>query len=405
MAGIADLQAYLKENYSQKKVENLTYVDNPLVAMLPKGENWQGDVMPVVVQYGSPQGGSADFDRAQANRGASKGARFNLERTRYYQSVLIDNEAIEASMGQGSFVDTKTSEVDGAYRDVMRAASIGVYGSVGARRGQLSLSTNVTTTTGSLADKAQVENFEVGMVCQFAANTAGTSLRNSGGRLTISNIDRDEGKLYFSAAIDSNTGTVAGDYIYRDGDAGSGMVGLESWIPMLETDVGTLLGVDRTLDKTRLGGQRYDGSNKSISEALASGLAIAGGRGARTTHCFMNFQQWGQLANDLGSKAVLNPQLDKIGSVSFAGFVIHGPKGPVKVYADITCPGDRAYLLQLDTFKLHSLGKVPRTIGKLNDGQVTAASDDALEYRVGWYANLGCTAPGLNMVVKLQPVT
>jgi hypothetical protein len=73
----------------------------------------------------------------------------------------------------------------------------------------------------------------------------------------------------------------------------------------------------------------------------------------------------------------------------------------IKVIPDQNCPVGVAYLLQMDTWTLRSIGEVPRIIDI--DGQKVRAESgsDSFTVRVGFYGNLSCSAPGYNVRIAL----
>jgi copper chaperone CopZ len=86
----------------------------------------------------------------------------------------------------------------------------------------------------------------------------------------------------------------------------------------------------------------------------------------------------------------------------YPGILINGAAGQIKVFPDRSCPAKTAFLLQMDTWKLYSLGPAPH-IAKYADGleMLRVYNSDAAELRVVSYAQLGCNAPGFNANVKL----
>lgn len=88
--------------------------------------------------------------------------------------------------------------------------------------------------------------------------------------------------------------------------------------------------------------------------------------------------------------------------VGFRGIVVNGPRGPIKVIPDQNCPSGRAFMLQLDTWKLYSLGKAPKILDADGMKMLRESSADAVELRVGFYAQLGCRAPGWSANIKLK---
>ena len=78
-----------------------------------------------------------------------------------------------------------------------------------------------------------------------------------------------------------------------------------------------------------------------------------------------------------------------------------GPAGEIKIVPDLNCNPDVIYLLQLDTWSLNSLGAAPQFLD-LDDNKILRdAGADAYEVRLGYYGQLGCSAPGYNARVAL----
>jgi hypothetical protein len=58
----------------------------------------------------------------------------------------------------------------------------------------------------------------------------------------------------------------------------------------------------------------------------------------------------------------------------------------------------------MDVWKLRSLGRAPHVLTYGMEGLegIRVGNADALEVRIGYYANLICSAPGWNAVITLQ---
>lgn len=118
----------------------------------------------------------------------------------------------------------------------------------------------------------------------------------------------------------------------------------------------------------------------------------------------MNFQSYASLEKALGAKVQYVEVKHEEADIAFAGIRINAPYGPITVIPDRSVPTKTAYLLQLDTWKLRSLGKVPHilTYGLEGLEGLRVGTADALEIRIGYYGNLICNAPGWNCVVQLS---
>jgi hypothetical protein len=114
----------------------------------------------------------------------------------------------------------------------------------------------------------------------------------------------------------------------------------------------------------------------------------------------MNYAKYAELEKALGSK-VQYVDLKVSADVGFRGIQINGPRGVIKVIADQNCPSNVAYMLQLDTWKLYSLGKAPKILDSDGMKMLRESNADAVEIRIGYYAQLGCKAPGFNARIAL----
>lgn len=88
--------------------------------------------------------------------------------------------------------------------------------------------------------------------------------------------------------------------------------------------------------------------------------------------------------------------------IGFRGIMINGPRGPIKVVADQNCPSDRAFMLQMNTWKLYSLGKAVRIQDADGMKFLRESTADALEVRIVSWAQLGCRAPGFSCNIRLS---
>ena len=110
---LTSFQPVLKQHYTNDRVENMVYKDNPLLAMLPKYEQFGGENLKLPIKYGIPQGRSATFSTAQANKTNSQYKAFLLTRSKDYSLASIDNETIEASKGNSNaFLEAATTEIE-----------------------------------------------------------------------------------------------------------------------------------------------------------------------------------------------------------------------------------------------------------------------------------------------------
>ena len=152
----------------------------------------------------------------------------------------------------------------------------------------------------------------------------------------------------------------------------------------------------------------FNGSSESIEEALIDTASLVAREGGQPDMCFMSFSSYAALEKSLGSKVQYVEVSHKEANIAFAGIRILAPYGPITVIPDRSCISQNgvpvAYLLQMDTWKLRSLGRVPHilTYGLEGLEGLRVGNADALEIRLGMYGNLTCEAPGWNAVCQLS---
>ena len=384
--------AALKQHYTTDRIENMVYKDNPFLAMVAKYEDFGGENLKLPIKYGIPQGRSATFQDAQNNKTNTQLKAFLLTRVSDYSLASIQNETIEASKGNANaFMEAATVEIDGAIESATRSLAIALYGD---GSGQIGVVGSLATTTASndtvtLATIDDITNFEVGMQLNF-----GTATTNK----EIDTINRDTGVILLKAA----SGATATEAIFVDGDKDAKVSGLGAWLPSsAPASTDSFFGVNRSSDATRLGGIRFDGSSLPLEEALIGAASRVAREGGKPDVCFMNYSNFADLEKALGSK-VSYVDVKASPEIGFRGILIHGPRGPIKVIPDQNCPKNVAFMLQMDVWKLYSLGKAPKILDSDGLKFLRDSSADSVEVRVGYYAQLGCRGPGYNVRVALS---
>lgn len=398
---MTNFDAALKELYAGDALKNLTYQKHPFLSMVPKSERFFGDQMVIPVTYGNPQGRSATIGTAITNKGNSSLTKFVVTRVKDYSVASIDNETILASSSnEGAFIDALKYEVDNAANELSNSIAKGLFGNLGGALGQVGSVGGTVLTLKSIDD---IVNFEVGMEI-VSAETDGTSGSVQTGSATITRVDRSAGQL----TTDSNWTTQmsaldADDYLFQQGDFGLKISGLAGWIPNTTPTATTFFGVNRALDPVRLGGLRVPSSGTNgvtglpIEEKIQTALSRLAREGGQPDTVLMNHADFLDLEISLGSKAVYD-SVPSGGEVGWKSIKVHGPAGPCKVVADRFCPRNRIYCLQMNTWKLASIGPAVRMLDR--DGKVLREStSDAYEVRLGSYLNLTCNAPGWNAVI------
>lgn len=409
---LTSFDAALKQHYTDDRIINMVYKDNPFLGLVSKMEDFGGRNLPIVNIWGNPQGRSVNFTRAQV-RGQVTNSRlddFLLTRVKDYSIATIDNETLEASKNNANaFMEAATTEIDGAINSLTRSIAVKMYRAGYGEVGNIATG-GISSATITLAQAEDVTNFEVGMELDLSATLTGAvrAYGTSGNGLIITAIDRDAGTLTFGFNVTDATngipGATAGDFIFVRGDhSGSvltSIAGLGAWVPDTAPTSTAFFGVDRSQDVTRLGGLRFDAASLPLEEALIKGAARSGREGAKLDHYFMSYDKFEQLEKALGAKV---QYVDSFATaeVAFRGISINGPRGMIKCIPDQNCPNNRIYGLSLDMWKLYSLGKAVRVIDTDGLQMLRQASADGVEVRYGFYGNLGCRAPGHNIVLRV----
>jgi hypothetical protein len=425
-ANTSNQVAALKELYTgDDYMKDLVYKKNPLLALMPKNESpsgFAGKYIPVPLVYGTPQGRSANFANAQSNQTAPVLASFFVYRVSNYQLVTITNELLEATKDDaGAFVDEAKLNMDTSIRNISNDLALDLYGnpSASGARGQIS---SISTGVITLVDASTVVNMEVGMTLVSYSISGSTPTQSTSTALGyIIAVNRSGGTITVSATAGGSAGTptnwstsfpnlaVQGDINFvSNGLATANSVkvsGLAAWLPKTAPTSGdSFWGVDRSADPTRLAGVRFDGSSESIEEALIDASSLVAREGGEPDMCFMSFASYAALEKSLGAKVQYVSVKHDEADIAFAGITVNAPYGPITCIPDRNCPAKTAYLLQMDTFKLRSLGKAPHVLTYGLEGLegLRVGTADALEIRIGYYANLICNAPGWNCVVSLS---
>ncbi len=401
---MTNFAAALKQHYTSQRIENMVYKDNPFLAMVSKYESFGGENLKLPIKYGIPQGRSATFSDALANKTNSQLKAFLLTRKSNYSLADIDNETLEASKGNANaFIEAATTEIDGAIESATRSLAISLFGDGGGSIGQIDTTVAGTTITLNQAD--DITNFEVGMALNlYSAATGGTVRAStvSGNWVgVVESVNRDAGSLVVDTNLNTATGITALDYIVPEGDYDKMLSGLGAWIPSSApggTD--SFFGVNRSADATRLGGIRFAGGSLPLEEALIGAASRAAREGGKPDVCFMNYSNFADLEKALGSKvSYVNIKVKP--EIGFRGIEINGPRGVIKVIPDQNCPKDVAYMLDMSMWKLYSLGKAPKILDPDGLRFLRVSTADSVEVRVGYYAQLGCRGPGFNVRIAL----
>jgi hypothetical protein len=401
---LTSASAVLKELYFGQVPENLVYKQNPALALLQKKTDAVGKSIPIPLIYGVTQGRSGTFANAQANQSPLAAVEFQVTRVTDYALATIDQHVMLASKSdKGAFVDGLKTHVDGAFRSASNSAASSIFRSGTGTIGSYA-SGGISTGVITLQTPADVVNFEINQVLNVHASDGGAKVASSVDGFVIA-VDRSAGTITValtqggSAINPTNWPTAATTYLTTAGDLNAKMSGFSAWIPDSAPTSSAFFTIDRTKDTVRLGGLRYDGTAQPVEEALVDAAGLAAREGGSPDTAFCSFATYTALSKSLGSK-VQYVDLQGPGQVGFRGIRVNGAAGEIKVIPDRNCRQNRVFLLQMDTWKLLSINDVPHLF-MYADGleALRVYNADAAEARVGYYAQLACSAPGWNVNV------
>ena len=403
----------MKHMYPIKKVENLVYKNNPLLAMIPKNTSFPGRNATYAVEYGMTHGRSATFATAQANRTGTLLKDFVVTRVKDYAIVSVDNETLLAADGsEGSLLDVAKSKTDSAIHALSRAMGRDIYRSGTGSICKLADSSGVSASVVTLTSGGTLQ-VEVGMRLKGSA-TDGSALYD--GVITVESVDRKANTFATTVAPGTAMASLGNDdFLYVEGDAANNssnikMAGLDSWLPSSVAASGdSQFGVDRYVDATRLAGQNIDMLDSSHVSTLIAGAVTVAREGGRPDKVFMNPADWQELALDLEGTTIKSGANgrrrfdgdDTSSKFGFATLQLASPAGMIDIVADHNCPVGVCYMLQMDTWQFKSLGSAPRLLDFDGLKGLRQSNEDGVEYRWGYYGNLLCTAPGYNARIAL----
>ncbi len=396
------LDAVLKVYYDDQKVNTLRYSESVVFAMLARMTKFGGKNYPLPIVYNAPTGRNPTIAGAQAAANPSRSEDFVLTRVKDFGVVTISNEALEASeMGDKSaFLSARVTEIDGIMSTLVRSISTALFGT---GSGSIANAGTPSTTSLPLSDPEQIINFELGD--EISASATDTATPRTG-TATVTAIDYDTGVL----TSDSNwtvqiSGLIAGDFLQVSGDLNAKLTGFAGWIPASAPSATPFFGVDRSVSPNRLGGIRVPTTiappGLALEEKILRAVARVAREGSKPDMFVLNHAKWADLQSSLGTRVHFGEVKSHDGSFGFRSIQIMSGSTVVDVVADSYCPSAVGYILQKDTWKLYSLGDVPRF--ENGDGlmMLRLGADDGVEVRAKYYAQLGCNAPGKNGRVAL----
>lgn len=391
----------------------------PLWSVMPKFADFYEETYTLRNRHGLNPSGSATFQSARDGAGASPYGAFALTRVRDYINIQINNETMEAlSRDMERLVSYVKEECDSGFEKAARRVNHNLYRDHGGAIFQLlAAAAGGNTNTITVRNPETLINVFRGMRL-VSSNTDGTSGAVDANATVVSALNRRTGTITTAAASwDVVTGWSDGDYGFPEGDFGLKLAGLNRWLPPTDpTD--TLFGQPRIEDPTYLGGVRYTAQSGapdgSIVRTLINAAAYGQRFGAEPSHVFMHPEDYGYFLNETNQK-VQYPVPAHVGfkdptnkvpimiDVGIVGVTVMLPTGPAIVVPDPDCQKNVFWMLDMRTWGYYGLNNTgPKWL--VPDGgqrfvRMTYDNLDASEATLGWYGQVGCSAPGCNIRV------
>jgi hypothetical protein len=416
-ATITTADKILKFIYTSRALQNAVYDKNPLFALMPKQGGFNGRSMIHALTYGNSNARSAAFATAQGRAGINGAAgtdsgfnrdvNFTVTRVKNYAMYTIEQELLLAANGdKASFVKGLTQVVDGTLQTLKNDFGRDIYGSGSGTLGQVTAVTGAGPFTVTVGEA--ITQIEVGMEIVASTTTVNTILLNSGTGVVVQTVNRSAGTF----TITTNPDTIAANcWLFIKGDRQVAAItansqflkiaGLEAWNPVTAPSSGeSFFGVDRSVDVTRLAGQRLDIASLQPEEGYITALAALAREDGDPSHIFTSFTDEKNLKLALGSR--VDAEYTAVGDVGFESIRLRGPNGTVKVYADRNAPVGTARILTLNTWEFRHLGDLVNKGDAGGDGGLARETlADRFEGRMSTYGNVLCYKPAANMVVNL----
>lgn len=417
---LSNQDAVLKDVYTEEKVAEQSYGDNPLFAMVQKsrGKMAGGRRYVQPIEFGNPSGASADYNDAMTDNTVSQYTDFLIPRKKQYQRVQINHELMFATDKKSDAFMSALDEFDRGFRSLGEKIGRRLYRTQGGNIGQLALS-STNTTTLSFTDNAAVFNFHINQVLQFSTTDGGGSLLDSGDTTKVTGVDHEAGTVTIADNLAAKiTGITTSSFVFQRGDYDACLAGLEDWMPVDNRNTklaASFNSVTRSVAPVYLGGVYMDGTAfGGLDEVIIKLVGKVGKYGGQTSHIFANPESLSDLELISNSRMRIQQELmteirgengDLI--VGFSGYKALVGGRTVKIYPDRNCPSNRLQALQLDTWRLWHTGDLINWLGEAYTGNRLQPSqnEDSAEARLGSYQNLGNSAPGWNGTAKINPST
>lgn len=395
MIDATSFDAALKEYYTDERVRDTVYPNNPLFAMLAKKTDIDGDKYVCPIQWGIAQSRSADITKVLANKKTGKYSKFEVTTHDDYAAISISRKVMKQSASRrGAFFEAKTREIDGMMKSLVRSISCALFRNGGGAIGQVSSSAFTGAgTTFTLNETEDVVNFEPDMhvVVSAGDGSAAAHALRAGGPARISAVDEDTGIITTDTGnwATQFPGMTLSDHLFVDGDFKTKLKGLLAWNPPTAPAAGdSHYGVDRTNHVTRLSGHRISATSDPIREGIRKAISRVNRGGEQVDSCFLSVAKYRDLEIELGNNVQYTETKAFDAEIGFTGIKLTTANGLLTVYQDHNCPDKYGHVQSMENLELISLGQVPELHDEDGVRMLRESNADAFEVRASYYAAL-----------------
>jgi hypothetical protein len=400
--------AFLKNRYPQRKLEALLNFGTPFLNSLKKSDSLApgSQITYVPMETDLPQGLSAGTSttglrNAITGETSTQGLAWQITRAKGYAAHSIDGETLLGmKRDENAFFRAQEHEIDRLLKQMGLEFEQALFQDGSGKIGSIS-SDPGTGTTFTLVNASDAINFHVGMQILFYPNSSGAlGTVRSGGTRTVSLVNYDTGVITVSAAIDADvlsSGSL--DWVVRSGNNDLLFKGLPAWIPSADP-TSSLFGITRSNYSPQvIGGHRqsYLGSIEETVKKLESKMRRLS---SEPRQLWMSYANFNRLETELGAKAY---RMEDGGEKVFGASALRmsTPGGGIVVRCSPFAPDTGAWLLDMSTWELKTLGAMPHVID--DDGQMarmigstSSDAEDAIRILYRWIAQLVCVNPFAN---------
>ena len=398
---VTQIDNLLKVMY-QRGLPYLLYKKSPWFAWIRKNEKFKGKSNEVTVIYGGSVAYTTFSDSA-GEASVAPSATFTVTRKKDFAHGYLDNEALVASEDDdGALEHSMRTAMKGAMYGIERSTEFQLLGPGGGARGQISSA--VTGTTITLADRQTVRWFQRNMLVQLSADdgiTGSAGVKDSGATVQIVSINRKDGMLTANANWNTISGAANGDFIFKKDEYQNVCESIFKWIPKTESAAATTyLGQDRSIDTFALAGIRVDAAGFTPEEALIEASAEGDFHGADIECWWVSSKRFAEFQKNVHSRTFFDTTVKPEAGVSIRALAFHAKGGEQVVMCDPGFPDDYALGTVRSAWELRSARKWPFFAKEDGLRFARTHSEDSIEFTIKRYGNQICHEPLNNVLVK-----